>query len=190
MAFNLLTQLDHLAYRLQSWYMKPKKTHETVGFHSAFFHPRPTAKIVLKEYQRLTRTILVTGCFDLLHPEHKKLLTAAKNLGGRLLVGVETDARVRQLKGPGRPTNPLAVRLRQLRQLRVADEVFALPEKFNSPQDYLALIKRLKPKILAVSSSTPHLTSKRRLMKQIHGRVVIVLPRNPKISTTEMLKLK
>ena len=52
MVQKILTQLDYLAYRLQRWYMKPKMTSERVGRHYAFFHPRPTGKIVLEEYNR------------------------------------------------------------------------------------------------------------------------------------------
>ncbi|KKS79400.1 MAG: Bifunctional protein HldE, partial [Candidatus Beckwithbacteria bacterium GW2011_GWA2_43_10] len=67
--------------------------------------------------------VLVTGCFDVLHSEHKKFLKAAKKLGGTLLVGLETDARTRQLKGPGRPINSLRLRLKNLQQLGIADQV-------------------------------------------------------------------
>ena len=188
MVKKFLTQLENLAFKFQYRYMKPKKPRERVGRHYAFFHPRPTGKIVLDAYSRRTRTILVTGVFDILHSEHKKFLRAAKNLGGRLLVGVETDARVRVLKGSGRPVNPLAMRLRQLCQLKIADEVFALPEKFATEADRLAWLKKLQPDILAVSASDPNLPAKRKLMSCVGGRVIVVLPHNPKISTTKMLE--
>lgn len=184
----ILTQLEAIAYKLQLAYMKPKITLERVSPHFAFFHPRPTGEIVLKKYYDQTRIILVTGVFDILHSEHKKLLSAAKKLGGILLVGLETDARVRQLKGQGRPVNPLNVRLKNLQQLGIADEVFALPKKFNDLNHFSSLINQIKPDILAVSSSTPHLDIKRKIMKRFHGRVVIVLPHNPKLSTTKMLQ--
>jgi len=194
MVQTILTQLENVAYRLQLWYMKPKMTSERVSRHFAFFHPRPTGKIVMEEYRKRlqgpTLKILITGCFDVLHIEHKKFLRAAKALGGRLLVGVETDARVRQLKGPGRPVNQLAVRLRALRRLGIVDEVFTLPNQFNDLNHFTNLIKKLRPDILAVSSSTPNLPVKRKIMKQIGGRVTVVLLHNPKISTTKMIKSK
>lgn len=196
MVQKLLTQLDHLAYRLQLLYMKPKMTTERVGYHYAFFHPRPTGEIVLGKYHskifhlKSSRLTLVTGCFDVLHTEHKKFLRAAKNLGGQLLVGVETDARVRQLKGQNRPVNSLAFRIKNLQGLKIADEVFALPQQFNNLNHFTNLIKKLRPDILAVSSSTPNLPVKRRIMKRAGGRVIVVLPFNPKISTTKMLKSK
>ncbi len=202
MGKTLLGQLEFLAFRLQYWYMKRKITNEKVGRHSAFFHPLPTGKIVLEEYNRrlkhlrggvapaahLGGVVLVTGCFDILHSEHIKFLTAAKAVGDILLVGVESDQRVSQLKGLNRPVNSLKTRLKNLRQLGIADKVFSLPEKFSSPKDHLALINQIKPDILAVSSSTPHLATKRRIMKQFAGQVKIVLTHNPQISTSRMLK--
>ncbi len=185
---TLLDFLDFLSFKLQYAYMKPKMTRERIGRHYAFFHPRPTGEIVLKKYYDRTRIILVTGVFDILHGEHKKLLSAAKKLGGILLVGVETDTRVRQLKGQGRPINPLRLRLKNLQQLRIADKVFALPKKFNDLNHFTSLINQIKPDILAVSASTPHLAVKRRIIKRLGGRVVIVLPHNPRISTTKMLQ--
>lgn len=185
---SLLDKLNHLAFRFQYFYMKSKITNEKVGRHFAFFHPRNTGGEVLKKYRQLTRTILVTGCFDLLHNEHKKLLQKAKKLSGILLVGVETDTRVRRFKGPGRPVNHLSLRLKNLRRLGIADQVFALPKQFNDLNHFTALINQIKPDILAVSSSTPHLTVKRKILKRFGGRVVIVLPHNPKISTTKLLK--
>lgn len=194
--------LDLLAFRFQHWFMRRKMTRERVGRHYAFFHPRPTGKIVLAEYRKrlkhlrgersshLGGVVLVTGCFDILHAEHRKLLVAAKKLGGRLLVGVETDARIRRLKGPGRPVNSLADRLANLQQWRIADEVFALPEKFDEPEDYEKLIADLRPDILAVSQSTPFMTNKKELMPKYGGKVVVVLPHNPNISTTKMLESK
>ncbi|MFH0942624.1 MAG: hypothetical protein V1810_00430, partial [Candidatus Beckwithbacteria bacterium] len=91
-------------------------------------------------------------------------------------------------KGQGRPVNPLNVRLKNLQQLGIADKVFALPKQFNDLNHFTSLINQIKPKILAVSANTPHLTVKRQIMKRFNGRVVIVLPHNPKISTTKMLK--
>lgn len=185
MVQKILAFLDNLAYRLQLAYMRPKITRERVGRHYAFFHPRPTGEIILKKYKQRTRKILVTGCFDVLHSEHKKLLRAAKKLGGQLSVGVETDTRVRQLKGPGRPINSLTVRLANLRRLKIAGQVLALPEKFK---DFSGFIKKLRPDILAVSANTPNLAIKRQMLKKIGGRVMVVLPYNPQISTTKMLK--
>ena len=190
MVEKLFTQLERLAFKFQHWYMKSKITRERVGPHFAFFHPRPTGKIVDDQFKRHSQVILATGCFDVLHSEHKKFLAAAKALGGWLLVGLEADSRVRQLKGAGRPVNSLSRRLANLRRLKIADYVFGLPENFTTTTARRALIKRIRPDILAVSSHTPNLPVKRRLMAEIGGKVKVVLKHNPKISTTKLLQSK
>lgn len=193
MVQKLLTKLENLAFKIQFWYMRSKITRERVGKHFAFFHPFPTGEIILKKYQEklsnLPKVILVTGCFDVLHQEHKNLLIAAKKLGAVLMVGVESDIRVHQLKGLNRPVHSINQRIKNLEKLKIADIVFSLPEKFNNLNDFRALINQIKPAILAVSESTPNLEVKRKIMAEINSSVVVVLPHNPKISTTKMLKL-
>lgn len=130
--------------------------------------------------------VLVTGVFDVLHEEHVKFLFAAKKLG-QLMVGLESDLRVSNIKGNNRPINPAAVRMQNLVDLGIADEVFVLPEKFNNIEQRRTLLNLIKPDILAVSSHTPHLDKKRRLMKAIGGRVEIVHQHNPKVSTSKLL---
>ena len=60
------------------------------------------------------KKILVTGVFDLLHQEHINFLTKAKAVGDILVVGLETDTRVKQLKGFNRPINSTKDRLQNL----------------------------------------------------------------------------
>lgn len=54
---TLLVLINRLAYQFQLWYMKPKITTEKVSLHSAFFHPRPTGKIIMKEYQKRLKNL-------------------------------------------------------------------------------------------------------------------------------------
>ena len=76
------------------------------------------------------RTLVVTnGCFDLLHAGHVAYLEAARALGDALLIGVNGDASVQQLKGPGRPLNPEEDRARVLAALACVDGVCIFPEK-------------------------------------------------------------
>jgi D-beta-D-heptose 7-phosphate kinase/D-beta-D-heptose 1-phosphate adenosyltransferase len=73
--------------------------------------------------------VMTNGCFDLLHEGHVRYLAAARALGDRLVVAVNDDASVTALKGPGRPVNPLASRMRVLAALADVDWVvpFAAP---------------------------------------------------------------
>lgn len=136
------------------------------------------------EYQAI---ILVTGVFDILHEEHIKFLHKAKELGGVLIVGLESDVRVRQMKGADRPVNTEDKRLAQVVRIGVADAVFILPEEFGKPEQNRALIHHLRPKYLAVSSHTAHLEAKRKILAEVGGEVAIVHQHNPAISTTQLL---
>lgn len=134
------------------------------------------------------KVVLVTGVFDILHQEHHNFLKKAKALGERLIVGIESDVRVRQLKGSGRPIHTQSVRAANVTALGLADEVFILPEAFSKPEHHRALLSQIKPDILAVSSHSPHVDKKQALMQEIGGTVVVAHQHNPKISTTILLQ--
>jgi cytidyltransferase-like protein len=135
-------------------------------------------------------TVLVTGVFDGLHEEHKEFLRKAKEQGDVLLIGVESDHRVRQIKGDERPVYSQAVRVAALKSLALAERVFVLPEQFSDPKEHLALLRQVRPNILAVSSHSPHLKEKQQLLQEIGGRVVVVHQHNPTISSTILLEKK
>ena len=74
------------------------------------------------------RVVLANGCFDLLHVGHVRYLDAARALGDVLLVGLNSDAAVARLKGPGRPLMPAAERAEILAGLRAVDHVVVFDE--------------------------------------------------------------
>src|SRR5438067_13563834 len=69
------------------------------------------------------RLVLTNGCFDLLHVGHVRYLQAARGLGDYLVVGVNSDASVRRLKGPTRPLVPAAARAEIIAALGCVDAV-------------------------------------------------------------------
>ncbi|MBI4012148.1 MAG: adenylyltransferase/cytidyltransferase family protein [Candidatus Rokubacteria bacterium] len=69
------------------------------------------------------RVVLANGCFDLLHVGHVRYLAAARALGDMLIVGLNSDAAVRRLKGPGRPLMPAAERAELLAAFGAVDHV-------------------------------------------------------------------
>lgn len=147
----------------------------------------------MKDYEKTMKkspqiTVLVTGVFDILHQEHRNFLQKAQALGDRLVVGIESDVRVRELKGPDRPINSQKARVFALEKLRLADEVFVLPEQFSKEEDHFALLEKMKPNILAVSESSPHIDKKEKLMERVGGKVVVVHTHNHAISTTQILE--
>ena len=89
------------------------------------------------------RTIVLTnGCFDVLHAGHAVILRAAAAEGDVLAVGVNDDAGVRSLKGPGRPMAPLADRLALVAAMRWVDATTVLEELTAD-----ALIRRVRPDV-------------------------------------------
>lgn len=83
----------------------------------------------LAEHRRAGRTIVFTnGCFDLLHAGHIRLLEEAAELGGALVVAVNSDESVRRLKGPTRPVVPAKERARLVAEVRCVDCVTLFDE--------------------------------------------------------------
>ena len=89
------------------------------------------------------RIVFTNGCFDLLHRGHVHYLEAARRLGERLVVGLNSDASVTRIKGPHRPINPQADRAEVLAALACVDLVVIFDE-----DDPLRLITRLRPDVL------------------------------------------
>jgi D-beta-D-heptose 7-phosphate kinase/D-beta-D-heptose 1-phosphate adenosyltransferase len=89
------------------------------------------------------RIVFTNGCFDLIHAAHIQLLTFAKQQGDVLIVGLNSDASVRRLKGPSRPINPEKDRQALLESLPCVDYVVLFDE--DTPAE---LIKALRPHVL------------------------------------------
>lgn len=89
------------------------------------------------------KTVFTNGVFDLIHPGHLTYLAKAAALGERLIVGVNSDASVKRLKGDSRPIMPLAARMQLLAGLFYVDGVVAFDE--DTP---IELIKTLQPDVL------------------------------------------
>jgi rfaE bifunctional protein nucleotidyltransferase chain/domain len=89
------------------------------------------------------KIVFTNGCFDLLHPGHIHLLNQAKELGNRLVVGLNSDSSVSRLKGPGRPILKEQDRASILGSLDCVDLVVIFHE--DTPKN---LIRTLKPDIL------------------------------------------
>jgi rfaE bifunctional protein nucleotidyltransferase chain/domain len=90
------------------------------------------------------RVVLANGCFDLLHVGHVRYLEAARSLGDLLIVGVNGDASVGRLKGPGRPVVPAGERAELLLALRAVDAVVLFDD-----DTAVDLVARLRPHVHA-----------------------------------------
>lgn len=111
-------------------------------------HPREKilspAELIARFGRPRNQTVVFTnGCFDLLHRGHVEYLYAARNLGDALVLGLNTDASVRRLKGPARPVVPEGDRQAVIAALGCVDAVTLFDE--DTPR---ALIAALLPDIL------------------------------------------
>jgi heptosyltransferase-1 len=113
---------------------------------------------------------LANGCFDLLHVGHVRYLHAAKELGGKLIVAINSDESVRAMKGEGRPLMPAAERAEILASLADVDAVVIFPEP-----DVRALVREIRPDVQAKGTDyTAENVPERDVVLECGGRVEIV----------------
>jgi rfaE bifunctional protein nucleotidyltransferase chain/domain len=116
------------------------------------------------------RIILANGNFDLLHVGHVRYLRGAKELGGKLVVAVNSDESVRALKGDGRPVMPAEERAEIVAALADVDAVVIFSEL-----DVRALIREIRPDIQAKGTDyTMDSVPERDAVAEYGGRVAIV----------------
>jgi len=116
------------------------------------------------------RIILANGNFDLLHVGHVRYLHGAKELGGKLIVAINSDESVRTLKGEGRPVMPAEERAEIVAALADVDAVVIFPEL-----DVRALIREIRPEIHAKGTDyTTESVPERDVVAEYGGCVAIV----------------
>ena len=142
---------------------------------SASAHQKILSRNELKkrvtEWRRAgARVTLANGCFDLLHVGHVRYLRAARELGGKLVVAVNSDDSVRGLKGAGRPLMPAEERAEILAALADVDAVVIFPEN-----DVRAIIREIRPDFQAKGTDyTAESVPERDEVEACGGRVAIV----------------
>jgi rfaE bifunctional protein nucleotidyltransferase chain/domain len=115
------------------------------------------------------RVVLANGCFDLLHVGHARYLAEARTFGDVLIVGVNGDAAVRRLKGPGRPLMPAAERAELVASLRAVDHVVVFDDDTAD-----RLVALLRPTVHAKGTDyTAESVPERATVLAAGGRVAI-----------------
>ena len=117
---------------------------------------RDCARWIAARQKAGEQVVFTNGCFDLLHPGHFHLLEQARGMGDQLVVGLNSDASVRRLKGPSRPVNPLADRLAMLSALPAVSVLVVFPLEKEAANDAGAssadtpheLLRELRPAVL------------------------------------------
>lgn len=129
------------------------------------------------------RVTLTNGCFDVLHVGHIRYLRGARELGGKLVVAVNSDQSVRALKGPRRPVMPAEERAEILAALADVDAVVIFAEK-----DVRAIVREIRPDFHAKGTDyTAATVPERDEVEACGGRVAIVGdPKNH--SATEIIR--
>lgn len=136
-----------------------------------------------REKRNGRRIVFTNGCFDLLHPGHIGSLEQARALGDALLVGLNSDASVRQLKGAGRPVLPERERAEILAALECVDGVVIFDDL--TPREVIA---RLLPDVLVKGGDWPGDQIVGREEVEAAGGRVVSIPVVPGYSTTAILR--
>jgi len=145
---------------------------------------RTQAREAIDREQKAGRRVVFTnGCFDLLHVGHVRYLEAAKRKGDRLIVAVNADSTVRELKGPGRPILPLDERMRILAALSAVDYVVDFGEP--TPAE---ILRELRPKVLVKGGDYAIEEVIGRDIVWESGGEVCVIPVTEGLSTTQTVE--
>jgi D-beta-D-heptose 7-phosphate kinase / D-beta-D-heptose 1-phosphate adenosyltransferase len=151
---------------------------------SAKYYPAPALAELVADLRRSGKRIVFTnGCFDILHPGHIHTLTHAKALGDVLIVGINSDASVKRLKGERRPILSQGERAVMLAALEAVDYVTTFEE--DTP---LALIQLLRPYVLVKGGDWSSESVVGREVVEADGGRVVLVPYQEGLSTTGVIE--
>jgi D-beta-D-heptose 7-phosphate kinase/D-beta-D-heptose 1-phosphate adenosyltransferase len=127
--------------------------------------------------------VLTSGSFDLIHLGHVKYLQKAKEFGGVLVVGVDSDAKIRRRKGDDRPMVPEDERLELLAHQRPVDLIFLKGED----EERWGLIKAVRPDVLVLTEDHSYSEEQQCELLEFVGRIEVV-PRQASVTTSERIR--
>ncbi len=146
--------------------------------------PLEELRLLVAQLQAQGKKVVFTnGCFDLLHAGHIKFLEDSRRLGDVLVVAVDSDASVREVKGEGRPVINEKQRLRILAALAAVDYTTLF-----SSRDLPAILQRLRPDILTKGANYPETRVRGREIVQGYGGEVRLLPVTDPVSVSELIQ--
>ncbi|MFC8041375.1 D-glycero-beta-D-manno-heptose 1-phosphate adenylyltransferase [Paenarthrobacter sp. NPDC057355] len=153
------------------------------GFADTALTDKELARHIQEHRSEGRRIVLTNGCFDVLHRGHTRYLNQAKQLGDVLVVALNSDSSVRQLKGPDRPVNHEADRAAVIAALSCVDHVTI----FDTPTP-IPLIELLQPDVYTKGGDyTPEMLQETEAVER-YGGTVTILDYVPEHSTTAVLE--
>jgi rfaE bifunctional protein nucleotidyltransferase chain/domain len=129
------------------------------------------------------RVVLTSGSFDLIHLGHVKYLARAKELGGILVVGVDSDAKIRRRKGDDRPMVPEDERLELLAHQRPVDLIYLKQDEDPS----WGLIKAVEPDVLVLTADHSYTDDELAQLGEIVGEIAVI-ERQASVTTSERIR--
>ena len=126
------------------------------------------------------RIIFTNGCFDVLHRGHIELFKYCKSIGDILIVGIDTDEKIKLDKGISRPYNKLEDRIFLLNSIKYIDKIYS----FNSCNDLENLVECIMPHVLVKGSDWKG----KNLPGSKHAGEVVYFERIENYSTTKILE--
>lgn len=132
------------------------------------------------------KIVLVGGCFDIIHFGHIQFLEKAKEAGDYLVIALEPDERITSYKQRA-PMHTQKERAYNLLALRYVDHVIILP-LLHSFDDYCALVKAIKPHIIAITSNDPQMANKQKQADAINAQLIVVTDLIGKFSSSAIYK--
>ena len=126
------------------------------------------------------KIVWTNGCFDILHRGHIELFKYAKSLGDTLLVGVDSDFKVKQDKGEDRPFNNEEDRIELLNSIRYIDKVFL----FNTTEQLDRTIRNVQAQVMVIGSDWKG----KKVVGESHVEELVFFDRISKYSTSKILQ--
>jgi len=142
----------------------------------------------LRENIENKKIVLVGGCFDVIHLGHTTFLEKAKNKGELLIVLLESDENIKKNKGNNRPVNNQKNRAILLTKLKMVDYVINLPKVIDD-NEYLQVVKGIKPTIIAVSENDQNLINKKKQAKLAGAKLIKVTNLIPHQSSSRIIEI-
>lgn len=143
-------------------------------------------KEIVKTVQKDKATVLVGGCFDLIHFGHVTFLTRAKMQGDILIVALEHDTFSLQRKHR-ESIHTQDQRAQMLCALRCVDAVIPLPY-FSSHEEYDELVKTIHPNVIAITQGDPHVDQKKAQAQRVGARLETVSNLLSEYSTSNIIQ--